>query len=185
MELGGADPARFRDLDHDVVGTAVLHLYVGVPLLAVPDAQGLVDVVARLRAGGGEALGDRLQAVDLEADVMDAAPALAPLHPRGLVVLELEDGEVEVAVAQVEPARIRAVDLRDLLHAEHVDVEAGRLVGVLGRQRDVLDLRHGRLRGDRGLRGRSLSSHRGSYHDDPGWRLPPSRVRAWGMLGLP
>src|SRR5262245_5870932 len=102
MELGSADPARLRDIDHDVVGAAVLHLHVGVALLAVPDAQGLVDVVARLRAGGGEALGNRLEAVDLEADVMDAAPALAALHSRGLVGLELEDSEVEIAVAEVE-----------------------------------------------------------------------------------
>src|SRR5262249_1369568 len=102
-----------------------------------------------------------------------------------LVVLELEDGEVEVAVAQVEPARVRAVDLRDLLHAEHVDVEAGRFVGVLGRQRDVLDLRHGILRGTGVRESRSLSTHRGAEHDDPGWRLPPSRVCDWDMLGLP
>src|SRR5262249_35847702 len=91
-----------------------------------------------------EPLGDRFQTLDLETDVVDAAPALAALHAGHGVVLEVEDGEIDVAVAQVVALRSRAVDPGDLLHPEHVDVELRRLVDILGRERDVLDLGHGR-----------------------------------------
>src|SRR5262245_37319154 len=73
---------------------------------------------------------------------MDPAPASAALHASDRVVLEVEDRQVEVAVAEVVAPGARAVDLRDLLHAEHVDVELRGLVHVLGREGDVLDLRH-------------------------------------------
>src|SRR5262245_59192148 len=74
---------------------------------------------------------------------MDPAPASAALHASDRVVLEVEDRQVEVAVAEVVTPGARAVELRDLLHAEHVDVELRGLVHVLGREGDVLDLRHG------------------------------------------
>src|SRR5207247_2333497 len=90
--------------------------------------------------GGGKPLGDRLEVVHLEPDVMDAGEALAPLGPGHGVVLELEDGQVEIAVAQVVPAGVRVLDPPDLLHAEHVDIELRGLVGVLGGHRNVLDL---------------------------------------------
>src|SRR5213594_4543780 len=46
-------------------------------------------------------------------------------------------------IAKIDSPGARAVDLRDLLHAEHVDVELRSRVHVLGREGDVLDLRHG------------------------------------------
>src|SRR5881628_675957 len=145
-EAGGAHPAGLGDVEHHVVRAAVLHLDV-VLVLALAHAERFVDVVARLGPGGGEPLGDRLEVVHLEPDVMDAGEALAPLGPGHGVVLELEDGQIEIAVAQVVPAGVRVVDPPDLLHAEHVDVELRGLVGVLGGHRNVLDLGHGILHG--------------------------------------
>src|SRR5262245_10669633 len=112
-------------------------------MAVLADAERLVDVLAGLGPGVLQPLGDRLEALDLEADVMNAAPARAALHAGDRVVLEVEDRQVEVAVAQVVAPGARAVDLRDLLHAEPVDVELRGLVHVLGREGDVLDLRHG------------------------------------------
>src|SRR5204863_1435364 len=83
------------------------------------------------------------QVLDLEADVVDAAPARAALDAGDRVVLEVEDGEIEIAIAQVIPASALAIDLADFLHAEHVDVELGSGVDVLARDGDVFDLRHG------------------------------------------
>src|SRR3989454_1571556 len=143
FEPGGANPAGLRDVDRHSVGAAVLHLDVGIPMAGVADAEGLVDVLTGRRTGGLQPLGDRFQAFHLKADVMDAAPVLAALDASHRVVLEVEDRQIEVAVAQVVTPGARTVDLRDLLHAEHLDVELGRLVHVLGREGDVLDLRHG------------------------------------------
>src|SRR5262249_15617948 len=75
---------------------------------------------------------------------MDAAPALSTLDSCYRIVLEVENCEIDVAVTQVIASRARTVDPGDLLHPEHVDVELGRLVDVLGREGDVLDLGHGR-----------------------------------------
>jgi len=106
-------------------------------------AERRVDVVAPRRAGVREPLGDVLEAVHLEAEVVDAGPVLAALDAGHRVVLELQDGQVEVAVGEVVAAGVRIVDPADLLHAEHVDVELCRRLGILRGQRDVLDLRHG------------------------------------------
>src|SRR5262245_47529375 len=103
----------------------------------------LVHVVTALRASRLQPLRDRLEALDLEPDVVDAAPVLAALDSSHRVILEVEDGQVEIAVRQVIAARPRAIDPGDLLHAEDVDVELGGLVDVLGRKGDVLDLWHG------------------------------------------
>src|SRR5262245_55924611 len=112
-------------------------------MASVADPEGLVDVLAGLGAGVLQPLGDLGQVVDLEPDVMDAAPVLAALDSGHGVVLEVENRQVDVAVAQVTAPGARAVDLGDLLHAEHVDVELGGPVHVLGREGNVLDLRHG------------------------------------------
>src|SRR5688572_2445352 len=74
---------------------------------------------------------------------MDAAPLGAALDAGHRVVLEIEDGQVEVAVAQVVAPSAHAVDLSDFLHPEHVHIELRGLVHVLRRDRDVPDLRHG------------------------------------------
>src|SRR5262245_24316003 len=142
LQAGGPDPAGLGHVDGDAIRRGVLHLDVAGPVTILPDAERLVDVVARLGPGVLKPLRDRLEALDLEADVMDAAPARTALHSGDRVVLEVEDRQVEVAVAQVVAPGARAVDLRDLLHAEHVDVELRGLVHVLGREGDVLDLRH-------------------------------------------
>src|SRR6201988_4001109 len=55
-------PACRRDVEHDAVGAAVLHLDVAVGLMAA-HAERLVAVVAAWRAGGGQLVGDRLQAL--------------------------------------------------------------------------------------------------------------------------
>src|SRR5256884_4698709 len=142
-ETGGADPARLRDVEDDPIRAAVLHLDVAAMAAALSHPERLVDVVAERRAGLCQLLGNGLEALDLEADVVDATVALATLDPGHLVVLEVEDRQVEVAVAQVVARGTRAVDPGDLLHAEHLDVELRGLLHVLGRDGDVLDLRHG------------------------------------------
>ena len=63
--------------------------------------------------------------------MVDPAPLLAALGAGDRVVLELEDGQVEVAVTQVVAAGTWAVDLAHLLQAEHVDIEPGGLIHVL------------------------------------------------------
>src|SRR5881392_2702527 len=141
-ETGGADPARLRDVENDPVRPAVLHLDVASVSRALPDPERLVDIVAARRAGLCHLFRHGVQALNLEADVVDATVALATLDPGHLVVLEVEDRQVEVAVAQVVARGTRAVDPGDLLHAEHLDVELRGLLHVLGRDGDVLDLRH-------------------------------------------
>src|SRR5262245_58098422 len=141
------DPTRLGDVDRDTIRTGVLHLDVAVALgatvVVAGHAKRLVDVVAAGRVRGGEPLGGVVQVVHLEAEVMDAGPALATLDSGDLVVLELQDGEVDVAVGEVVAARVGILDAADLLQTEHVDIELGGCVGVLGRNRDVPDLRHG------------------------------------------
>src|SRR6267378_6788071 len=107
-EWGGADPAALRDVDGDPVRTDVLHLDVGGSMGAVAHAERLVDVVPRYGPGRLQALGDRLQALDLEADVVDAAPARAALDAGDCVVLEIEDRQIDVTVAQVVAPGTRA-----------------------------------------------------------------------------
>src|SRR5215831_20729011 len=96
---GGADPAGLGDVDHHVVRTVVLHLDVGLVLAGHPDAEGAVDVVPGRGTPGGELFLDLVQVLDLEADVVDAAPALAALDAGHVVALEVEDGQVEVPIA--------------------------------------------------------------------------------------
>src|SRR5262249_10227411 len=120
----------------------VLDLDVAVSLTAA-HAERLVDVVAAHGARGPELVGDRFEAFDLEPDVMDPAIAPTPLGASRLVVLEVEDRQVDVAVAQEAPPGAGIFDLRDLLHPEDLDVEPGGRFDVLRRERDVFDLGHG------------------------------------------
>src|SRR5262249_48938513 len=57
--------------------------------------------------------------------------------------LEVEDRQIEIAVAEVIAPRAMAIELSHLLHAEDLDEEFCRGIGVLRRDCDVLDLRHG------------------------------------------
>src|SRR5215470_19562549 len=70
LQAGGADPAGLGDVDGDAVRRRVLHLDVAGPVTVLSDAERLVDVVAGLGPGVLQPLGDRLEALDLEADVM-------------------------------------------------------------------------------------------------------------------
>src|SRR5262245_6639028 len=139
-EGGCPEPARLRDVEHDAVRSGPLDL--DVAFRVRPDAERLLDVVTAARPDGGEPLGDRVEALDLKADVMDAAETLAALAAGRRVILEVEDSEADVAVGEEDAARAGIVHLADFLHAERLDVELRGLLDVLGRQRDVLDLRH-------------------------------------------
>src|SRR5690349_2556156 len=139
-ERGRAEPAGLRHVEHDAVRSGPLHLDIALGVRA--DAERLLDVMTAARSGFGEPLRDRLEALDLKADVVDAGEALAALDAGRRVVLEVEDGEVDVPVREEDTARAGIVHLADFLHTERLDVEPGGLLDVLGRQRDVLDLRH-------------------------------------------
>ncbi len=78
---------------------------------------------------------------------MDAAPAHAALGTGNDVVLEAQDGEVDVAVGQVVARRPIAVELAHLGETEVLDVEVRSRFLVLGLNRNMPDLCHGRLRG--------------------------------------
>src|ERR1700674_596338 len=104
-QAGRADPAGLRHVDHDVVRAVVLDLDVAAVARSISDSERRVDVVAGLRPGRLELLGDLLEALHLEADVVDTAPRLAALDAGHRVALEVQDGQVEVAVAQVVALR--------------------------------------------------------------------------------
>ena len=76
---------------------------------------------------------------------MDADEVLAGAL-RGLVALEVQDGEVDHAVGQEHALGQRAVELGDFLQAHGLLVEFGGLPGILDAQRDVTDPAFG-LRG--------------------------------------
>src|SRR2546425_9717150 len=79
-ETGGADPARLRDVEDDPIRAAVLHLDVAAMSAALSHPERLVDVVAERRAGLCQLLGNGLEALDLEADVVDATVARSEEH---------------------------------------------------------------------------------------------------------
>src|SRR5262245_20528658 len=78
-ELGRPEPARLGDVDGHAIGRRVFHFHVAVGLTAVAHPERLVDVVATRGAGCRQLVGDRFQALHLEAEVMNATPVLAPL----------------------------------------------------------------------------------------------------------
>src|SRR5438046_5317821 len=139
-----ADPARLRDVEHDAVGARVLHLDV-VLALAVGHAERLLDIHATRGAGGRELVGDGRHVFDLEADVVDAREALAALDARRLIVLEAQDGEVDVSVAEEAARGPGIVDLAHLLHPEDFDVELRGPLDVVRSDGDVLELGHASL----------------------------------------
>jgi hypothetical protein len=123
-----AEPAGLRHIEHDAVRSGPLHL--DVALCARRDAERLLDVMAAARSGCGEPLGDRIEALDLKADVVDAGEVLAALAPGRRIVLEIEDGEVDVAIGEKTP---RVPDRRScrLPSCERLDVEPRGLLDVL------------------------------------------------------
>src|SRR5262249_40138474 len=121
---------RLRHVKHDAVRSGPFHLH--VPLSLRPDAKRLLNVVTAARPRGGELFRDRVDALDLKADVVDARESFPALDASGHVVLEVEDGEIDVAVREENTARPGVVDLADFLHAERLDVELRGLLDVLG-----------------------------------------------------
>src|SRR5712691_950223 len=65
-----------------------------------------------------------------------------PLHTSYLVVLEMEDRQVNRPIRKEIARHDGAVQLGNLGQAEHFDIKPGRLLLILGRDRNVLDLRH-------------------------------------------
>src|SRR5215813_8627496 len=78
IEARRPDPARLGHVHGDPVGGRVLDLDVRVAVAAA-HAEGGVDVLARRGAGRRQLLGDLFEALDLEAEMMDAGPVLAAL----------------------------------------------------------------------------------------------------------
>src|SRR5712691_6494067 len=140
--LRGAHPAGLRYVEHDSVWPAVPDLSVAVLSAPHADAEGPVDVLAGDSTGRRQLLRDLLQALDLEPDVVDATPLLAPLHTSYLVVLEMEDRQVNRPIRKEIARHDGAVQLGNLGQAEHFDIKPGRLLLILGRDCNVLDLRH-------------------------------------------
>src|SRR5262249_47307201 len=128
---------------HDPIRPAVLDLDVAVLLPPMAHAQRLVDIIARLRTGFGQLCGDRLQALDLEANMVDATPLFAAFGSGYGVALEIEDSQIDISVAEIIALGTRPIELGDLFHAEHFDIEFGGLVHILRRDGDVLNLWHG------------------------------------------
>ena len=106
------------------------------------DAQGLIDVIPGRRAGLIQLLFYVFQVFHFEADVVDATVILTVLRSSHLVVLEVQDRQVDVAVTEIIPLGIGAVELGNLLKTEHIDIELGCLVGILGGDGYMLNLRH-------------------------------------------
>src|SRR5262245_42090918 len=102
----------------------------------------LVDVVTRLRTSFCQLLRNRLQAFNLETDVVNATVVFAAFDTRNDVILKIEDGQVDVPVAEEVAFRTRTVELGNFLHAKHLDIKLGSGVDILGREGNVLDLGH-------------------------------------------
>src|SRR5262245_8292573 len=137
LGVAGSQPAVLRQVDGHAVGpgeldldiTALLHLFrsrVG----AVHGAGFLVPRPCPLRV------------LDLETEMVDPRVPGGVLRDGGVLVLEFQDREVDVAVAQVIALGRRRVELPDLLQSEPLDVETRRCVRVPGADCDVTDAGH-------------------------------------------
>src|SRR5205807_1514865 len=99
----GAHPAGLGDIQHDAVGATVLDFDVAARPVTLANAERLVHVITRCRAGGTELVSDPGETLNLEADVMNACPLTTALGARNRVALEAQDGQIDVAVAEVVP----------------------------------------------------------------------------------
>src|SRR5262245_48024635 len=106
------------------------------------DTERLVDVVTRLRTSCCQLLSNRLQAFNLKTDMVDATVVFTAFNTSNDVILEIEDGQVDVPVAEVVAFRARTVELGNFFHAEHVNIKLSSGVNILGRKGNVLDLGH-------------------------------------------
>src|SRR5215203_5170634 len=96
--LADLPDAGLAEVEEHTVGAAELQLALDVD--GRVEAERFVDVVTRDRARRDHLVGSVTHVVDLEADVMEARERRAEFDTRGLVGLELEDREVDGAVAQ-------------------------------------------------------------------------------------
>src|SRR5215813_13496229 len=102
----------------------------------------LVDIVTRLRTSCCQLLRNRLKAFNLETDMVDATVVFAAFNTRHYVILKIEDGQVDVPVAEVVAFSTRAIELGNFFHAEHFNIKLRGGVDILGRDGNVLDLGH-------------------------------------------
>src|SRR3984893_246896 len=135
-------PAGVRNVDHHTVGAGPFHLKFAVASASYFHIEPLFFLEA-LPLGALQLRGGLIEVLDLEAEMMDAAV----VRPIGADIgtflrLPVQDRQVDVAVGQKHGA-VRGTP--DLLHPESVPVEGGDLCGLLCRQRDVFDSRHGFL----------------------------------------
>src|SRR5215813_13724653 len=130
--LLGAEPAVLGQVDGHAVGPAELDLDVTAlrHLLCsrvwTMHRTRLFDPCSRL-----------FHVLDFEAEVVDAGPPERALCLGGLVVFELEDSEVHVAVAQVVALGSRSVNFTYLLQPEALDVKLCRRLQVSRSDCDV------------------------------------------------
>src|SRR5215510_15941401 len=119
--LLGAEPAVLGQVDGHAVGPAELDLDVAslghllCSRVGTVHGTRLFDPCSRL-----------FHVLDFEAEVMDAGPSERAFCLGGLIVFELEDSEVYVAVAQVVALGSWSVNFTNLLQAEALDVELRR-----------------------------------------------------------
>src|SRR5688572_6857794 len=126
-------PAVRGDVEDDAVEVGVLDL-VAVRIVRIAHDPGRADVARDL------ALLDHV--VDPEADMVDADEVHAGAL-RGLVALEVEDGEVDHAVGQEHALGQRAVELHDFLQPDRLLVEFGGLPRILYAESDVTNATSG------------------------------------------
>src|SRR5512134_836183 len=139
--LPGAEPPVLGEIDGDAVGPGEFDLDVAALLHVFRSRVGtvhgarLLDARARLR-----------HVLHLDAEVVHAGVARRALGDSGVLALELQDGDVHMAVAQVIALGGRGVELADLLQAEALHIEPRRCLRIPGADRNVAYACHGRLR---------------------------------------
>src|SRR4029453_19446538 len=94
-------------------------------------AKDSVDIVAGPGTGCSQLFGSLFQVFDLEPNVMDAAPGFATLDPRHLVILKIENGQIDVAIAEVIASGVGVINLANFLQAKNFDIKLGRLLRIL------------------------------------------------------
>src|SRR5215467_5902296 len=142
VEPRGAHPTALGDIQHHPIRATIFDFNIAMMRTARTDTERLVDIVTRLRTRCCQLLGNGLQAFNLETDMVNTTVVFAAFHTRNDVILEIEDGQVNVPVAEVVAFGPRAIDLGNFFHAKHVNIKLGRGVHILGREGNVLDFWH-------------------------------------------
>src|SRR5262249_47925991 len=153
-------PALPVDVEDDAVRIAELALEIVVCEVA--------EIEEELAAGRLDLLLLRFEVVALEAEMMDADELVRLLQPRADLALVLQQREVDLAVAHVDPIGGRPFGFRRALEAERLLVEIGGRVDVLDRERDVAD-----AGGHGGGAGFVLGAGKFGFFFSPGPLRPP------------